>query len=333
MTIDIFSAGPAGGRLNQSHGGFSLEVPVNATGTWQAQVRREMIAQVPAQVWCERPDVSLRVGGATTIEVRAGGRSWSLPAEECDHRPELPTAAGEWYPGAILSGAWKSVLPAMGSDYGRPALCSLEIAASAHGVQLTATDGYRLAQVHRTAVTELPAGTWTLPAEAALWLAKRKDAWSWRRSLTGTEACGTGWRLWAETVPGYPDYRPITEAAAAQHCTSTASVQAALLADAVRSVRVGKPFRTCRLAWSRGHLALTGSGQPGKGHSGKPAAEASLTVETAGDEASLTVDTDRLLPMLASLGRQQITLRFQAATRPLGIVADDYIGVLMVCRP
>lgn len=341
MLVDIFSAGPAGGRLTQSHNGFRLEVPVNATGTWQAQVRRELTAQVPAQVWSGRPDVALRLEPPrATLEVRAAGRTWALPAEECGSVPELPTGVGEWLPGSLLADAWGPVLPCMGSDYSRPALCAAEVVVDNGGLLLTATDAYSLAQVRRGTAETLPHGTWQVHAEAARWLAKRKDAWTWRRGMPGgTEATGaTGtWRLWADDAPTLPDWRRITLAwtrsAEGREDVGNCTISAHTLAAALKGVAVGKPFHTVRLVWSPGsELRMEGRGQAGKGQSENPTATATVAAATSGS-GRILLDTDRLRKMVAALGRGDCTLRFASAAQPLAIEATGgYLGVIMCCR-
>ena len=337
MLVDIFSAGPAGGRLTQSHNGFRLEVPVNATGTWQAQVRRELTAQVPAQVWSGRPDVALRLEPPrATLEVRAAGRTWALPAEECGSVPALPTGTGTWSPGTLLGEHWGPVLPCMASDYSRPALCALEILVDSSGLLLTATDGYSLAQRRVQGADTLPHGTYQIPADAANWLSKRRDAWTWRVAADGIEATSGSWRLWADMSPSLPDWRRITLAwqrsVSGRADAGTSTLSAHTLASALKNVAVGKPFRTVRLVWGEGQLPLEGRGQAGRGQSANPAATATVAAATEGS-ARILVDTDRLRKMVAALGRVDCTLRFAASTQPLAIeTADDYFGVLMCCR-
>ena len=341
MLVDIFSAGPAGGRLTQSHNGFRLEVPISTTGTWQAQVRREWTAQVPEQVWSARPDVSLRLEPPrATIEVRAAGRAWALPAEECGSVPELPTGVGDWLAGGLLAEVWGPVLPCMGTDPSRPALCAVEVLVDNGGLLLTATDAYSLAQVRSITAETLPHGTWQVPAEAARWLAKRKDAWTWRRGMPGgTEATGaSGWRLWADMSPALPDWRRITLAwqrsAEGREDTGNCTISAQQLASALKSVAVGKPFRTVRLVWSPGSelLLLEGRGQAGRGQSENPTATATVAAATSGS-GRILLDTDRLRKMVAALGRVECTLRFASAEQPLALEAPGgYLGVLMCCR-
>ena len=194
---------------------------------------------------------------------------------------------------------------------------------------MTATDGYRLSVVR----SPLPAnvhidGASVLPAEAARWLAKQRN-WRWRQTPTGIEATGDGWRLAAEAILGYPDYRKILAAAGAGVGTCTLAADA--LAAAAKTLTVGKPPHRLRLDWGNGQLLLTGrGGAPAR--QAQPTAAATLAAATDGAAATLLVDPDLLRPMLAALGKTECTLHYVGPSQPLSVTAGEWIGILMVCR-
>lgn len=329
---DTIVATPDGGWLHQRGDDYRVAWRLATTDAWLAEVPRELIAQIPAAVWAAAPTATLeRAGAVATVTVQAGGLAWQLPTTDGWPQPAPPAAAGDWYPSRLLTEAWRPVLPCMGADYSKPALCGLEISVVGGYLRLTATDTYRLGQWHSAGTVDAPDGSVVAPAGAVNWLAKQRAPWQWRLTAAGIEALGDGWRLWAEGLIGYPDYR--TVAREGGNGVSTASLSAAELAAAVKGVTVGKPFRTVRLGWgwTDGVLTLTGRGQPGKGTTIQPSASASLAAVTNGT-ATITVDPDRLKPMLAALGKNDCTLHWTATTRPLSIVSGDYLGILMCCR-
>lgn len=331
-TYDTIVASPSGGWLCQQHGAYRLWWQLAATAdSWIAQIERQALAAVPAVALASAPAVALERSGATaTVTLSAGRSSWQLAATDGWPQPTPPAVEGAWADGRLLSASWKPVLACMSTDRSRYAMCGLEVVVARDQLQLTSTDGYRLS----VARSDLPVGadvadgSGVLPADAARWLAKQRG-WRWRQTATGFEAAGDGWRLAAEAVLGYPDYRRIL--AAAGNGIGRCTLSADALAAAAKTLTVGKPPHRLRLDWGGGQLQLTGRGfAPAR--QAQPTAAATLAAATDGAAATLLVDPDLLRPMLAALGKTECTLHFVGPTQPLSVTAGDWTGVLMVCR-
>ena len=241
-TYDTIVASPSGGWLCQQHGTYRLWWQLAATADgWIAQIERQALAAVPAAVLASAPAVALERSGATaTVTLAAGRSSWQLAATDGWPQPTPPAVEGAWADGRLLSASWKPVLACMSTDRSRYAMCGLEVSVGNGQLQLTSTDGYRLsvARSPLPADADVADGSGVLPADAARWLAKQRG-WRWRQTSTGFEAASDGWRLAAEAVLGYPDYRRIL--AAAGNGVGRCTLAADALAAAAKTLTVGKP--------------------------------------------------------------------------------------------
>ena len=158
--FDTIVASPDGGWLHQRGEDYRVAWRLATTDTWLAEVPRELIAQIPAAVWASGPTATLERSGPTaTVTVKAGGLAWQLPTTDGWPQPAPPAAAGDWYPSRLLTDAWRPVLPCMGTEYSKPALCGLEISVVGGYLRLTATDSYRLGQWHSAGSVDAPDGS------------------------------------------------------------------------------------------------------------------------------------------------------------------------------
>ena len=286
------------------------------------RIEGKLIDRLPAGVLAGMPTATIAgAGGRQTVTLQTKGGSWQLPAEGARSLvPPTPPADGVWHDGATLQGIWGPLLTPMSTDYSKRGLCALELSSAAGTAHAAATDGYRLAYWHGTAA--LPDGTWHWPAAAVRWLARQRN-WHW---IAGADIWvrGPGWLLQATPVPGFPDYRPYVLASLSS--TTTCTLPAKMLADAVKNCTVGKSPKRLALNWGDGTLRLTGNGRDGS------AAAATLAAATDGNGSAL-LDPVLLRPLVAGFGRQTVTLHSQGDSKPLYISAGNWLALQMICRP
>ncbi|WP_031511384.1 DNA polymerase III subunit beta [Streptomyces megasporus] len=301
--------------------GFDYEASARATAV--ARVTEPGTLAVPGRLLA---DIAGRLRGeihlssdAHQLTVEAGAARFTLhtlPLEEYPALPRPPATAGT-LPGDLLATAVAQVATAAARDETLPVLTGIQLAATAEGLTLAATDRYRIA------VRTIPWAP-TDPGRASRALIPAKTLVDLAKDLTGGDVAlalpdGTG--VIGLTAPGrtgtaraldgeLPDHRPFF---AAEHATEV-TVDAAALATAVERVALVAERNTpVRLTVQAGHIAIEA------GATDDALARDRVDADVDGTPMAIAFNPGFLLDGLKALGADTLRLGLRTPTKPAAL--------------